>query len=85
LAPEAHGILNPRLLAYCSFPSVHATVPPVLDGVVAPIAQPSCNLSPPFAHLFNQLFNHLSFTRIDWFVVQIGFEVLVVAFSTLLR
>lgn len=64
--------------------AVHATIPPVLDGVVAASAQATGNLSPSLAHLGNHLLNHLALLGSDGVVVEVRLEVLVVALTALL-
>lgn len=44
------GIMRPLAETHSS-PPVHASIPPILDSVVAPSMQPPRNLGPPLAHL----------------------------------
>lgn len=63
---------------------VHATIPPILDCVVAASSQTSGNLSPSLAHLGNHLLDHDTFLRSDGVMVEVGLEVLVISLSALL-
>lgn len=65
--------------------SVLASVPPVLDSVIAPPVQVPSDLRPALAHLCNQSLNTGSFLRRDRFVVEGGLKILVITFPTLLR
>jgi hypothetical protein len=49
--------------------SVHATIPPILHGIIAPAIESSCDLSPPFSHLGNQTLNLETFFGADWFMI----------------
>ena len=64
--------------------AVLATVPPVLDGVVAATVESAGDLSPALAHLGDHLFDESTLLRSDWVVVEVWLEVLVVALTTLL-
>jgi hypothetical protein len=50
--------------------SVLATVPPVLDCVVAAAFESSCDFSPPLAHFGDHLLDQLTLIRRDGVVVQ---------------
>ena len=64
--------------------SIHPSVPPVFDGVVAATWETSRNLGPPLPHLLDQSLNQLTFFRRDGSVVESGLEVLMKALPTLL-
>lgn len=64
--------------------SIHPAIPPVLDSVVAAASQPSGNLSPPFPHLRYHLLNHDALFWRDGIVIQVGLQILVEPFTTLL-
>lgn len=66
-----------------SFASIHTAVPPVLDRIVTSIPQPPSDFSPSFAQISHQPFDEFSLLRRDRFVVQTGFQVLVISFSAL--
>ena len=40
--------------------AIHASVPPVFDSVVTPVAQPPCDLSPPLPHVVYHLLYQLA-------------------------
>ena len=63
---------------------VHATIPPVLDGVVASSIQSSRNLGPSLAHLVHQSLDEDAFFWGDGVMAQGRFEVLVESLPTLL-
>lgn len=65
--------------------AVHASIPPVLHSVVAAPSESSGNLSPSLAHLSDHLLDHEAFLRSDWLMVEVGLQILVEAFTTLLR
>lgn len=65
--------------------SIHTTVPPIFDSIVTPASQSTSNLGPAFAHLGNQLLDQNSLFGCDGLVVKIGFQILVKAFTALLR
>lgn len=64
--------------------AVHATIPPVLDGVVTSSSQAARDLCPTLAHLGHHLLDEDAFFRRDWVVVQIWLQVLVESLATLL-
>lgn len=70
--------------AVVSTPSVHAAVPPILDGVVTTTTQSPGNLSPALAHLANHLLDHDAFLWRDGLMIEIRLEVLVESFPALL-
>jgi hypothetical protein len=65
--------------------SVHASVPPVLHGVVTASSQASGDLCPSLAHLCHHLFDQDALLGSDGVMVEVWLQVLVEAFSTLLR
>jgi hypothetical protein len=64
--------------------TIHAAVPPVLDGIVTSTMESTSNLSPPLSHFSNHALNLKTFFGADWFVIQRWFEILMVPFPTLL-
>lgn len=64
--------------------SVHASIPPVLYGVVASSSQSSRDLGPSLSHLGDHLLDHDTFLRGDRVMVEIRLQVLVVSLSALL-
>lgn len=64
--------------------TVHASVPPILDGVVTAATKAAGNLGPSLAHLSDHLLNHLSLLGCDGVMVEIGLEILVVSLPALL-
>ena len=64
--------------------AVHAAIPPVLDGVVAAVAQAAGDLCPTLAHLIHHALDHQALVGRDGFPVQRGLEVLVEALTALL-
>lgn len=68
-----------------SLPPVDTPVPPILDGVVASIAQTPGDFCPALAHFLDQLLDPFTFLWRYRIVVQAGLEVLVVTLTTLLR
>lgn len=65
-------------------PTVHAPIPPVLDGIVTATAQATRNLGPSLAHLGHHLLDEEAFLRGDGLVIEVGLQVLVEALATLL-
>jgi hypothetical protein len=65
-------------------PSVLASIPPILDSVVASARESACNLSPALSDGLNQLFNKLALLSRDGFVVERWLQVLMVALAALL-
>ena len=64
--------------------AVHATIPPVLHGVVAAVAQSSCDLGPSLSHLVDHALDHQPLLGGDGFTVQRRLQILVEALPTLL-
>jgi hypothetical protein len=64
--------------------AVHATIPPVLDSVVAATTQTTSDLGPALAHLSNHLLNQLTLLGSDGVMVEVGLQVLVVSLAALL-
>lgn len=64
--------------------AIHATVPPILDGVIAAPTQPARDLCPTFAHFSHHLLDKHALLGGDWLVVEVGLQVLVIALATLL-
>jgi hypothetical protein len=80
-----HLLLRALVLAIrVPLPSVLSAVPPILHGIVGATFEPPCDLSPPLAHLGDQLLDQLALFRSNGLVVQRRLEVLVKAFPTLL-
>ena len=79
------NMLQAGVLRRVALPSVHAAVPPVLDRIVAAVAQSPRDLGPSLANLVDQLFDHFPFLRGNRVMVQTGLEILVVALATLFR
>lgn len=65
--------------------TIHTAVPPVLDSVVASPSKPAGDFGPALPHLADQTLDRFAFFWRDRFMVQCGFEILMKAFSTLLR
>lgn len=63
--------------------SVHASIPPVLHGVVAASSESSGDLSPSLSHLCNHLLDQDALLRCNGIVVEVGLEVLVISLSAL--
>ena len=63
-------------LSGASSSSVHTTVPPVLNGIVASPAQPACNFRPTLAHLSDHLLDQDALLRTDGIMVKIWLQVL---------
>lgn len=66
-------------------PSVHAAIPPVLDGVVTAAVESSRDLSPPLPNLGDQTFDEEAFLGTNRFVIQRRLQILMISLSTLLR
>jgi hypothetical protein len=64
--------------------AVHATIPPVLDSVVAATAKAASDLGPALAHLGDHLLNQLTLLGSDGIMVEVGLQVLVVSLTALL-
>ena len=64
--------------------SVHAAIPPVLDGVVASAMQSASNLGPPLAHLGDHPLNQDTLLGRDGIQVQRRLEILVEPLTALL-
>lgn len=64
--------------------AVHAAVPPVLDSVVAAIAQSSGNFGPALAHFVDHPLNHHALFGCDGRMIQRWLEILVESLSALL-
>lgn len=67
-----------------ALPSVHAAIPPVLDGVVASSVQSSSDLGPSLANLGDHSFDQDTLLGRYWLEVQRRFQVLMIAFTALL-
>ncbi len=82
-------ILRAVILAFApaddSTSTIHAAVPPILHSVIAASSKSTGDFGPALAHLAYQSFDKLAFIWRDRLMVQCGFEILVKAFSTLLR
>lgn len=64
--------------------AVHAAVPPILDGVVAAVAESAGDFGPALAHLVDHAFNHQALLGGDGLAVQRGLQVLMESFAALL-
>jgi len=64
--------------------AVHATIPPVLDSIVAATAQAASDLGPALAHLGDHLLNQLTLLGSDGVMVEVGLQVLVISLTALL-
>jgi hypothetical protein len=53
--------------------SILATIPPVLDGIVAPAIETACNFGPAFPEVRDKSFDHETFLGCDGFVVECWF------------
>ena len=84
MIPIPNSFGRPTMLHIASFPSIHATIPPILHRVVATIAEATCDFCPSLSHFLHQLLNHLSFRGGNRFVVERWFQVLVIPLATLL-
>jgi hypothetical protein len=65
-------------------PSVLASIPPILDSVVASARETACNLSPALSDGLHILFDELALFSRDGFVVESWLQVLMVALAALL-
>lgn len=75
-------LITPSPLRHPPSP-VLATIPPVLDSIVAASVEASSNLSPLLTHLPDQALNQLAFFGSDGVMVKGGLEVLVKSFAAL--
>jgi hypothetical protein len=66
------------------FPPVLASVPPVLDGIVAASIESARDLSPLLPHFRDHSLDGLSLFGRDRVVVQVRLEILMIAFPALL-
>ena len=66
-------------------PSIHSTIPPVFNGIVASATQSSSDFGPSLAHLRNHLLNQKTFLGSDGIMIEIRLQVLVEALPTLFR
>jgi hypothetical protein len=64
--------------------AVHATIPPVLDSVVAATAKAASDLGPALAHLGDHLLNQLTLLGSDGVMVEVGLQVLMISLTALL-
>jgi hypothetical protein len=64
--------------------TVHSTVPPVLDGIVAAATQTTCDLSPTLTHLSDHLLDENALFGSDGIMVEVRLEVLVETLAALL-
>lgn len=71
-------------LAHISLAPVFASVPPVLDGVVAAARNLTSDIGPTRSHLIVKFGNPLALLRRDGTMIQRWLQVLMPAFSTLL-
>jgi hypothetical protein len=78
----SHGVTRTTTTASLAF--IDASVPPVLDGIIAASWNPSSNFGPAFAQLLNQLLDQPTFGFSDRIAVESGLQILVIAFSALL-
>ena len=64
--------------------TVHSTIPPVLDGIVAATTQTTGDLGPTLAHLGDHLLDENALLGSDGIMVKVGLEVLVESLTALL-
>lgn len=64
--------------------AIHAAVPPVLDGIVAAVAESASDLRPTLSHVVDHALDQQAFLGRDGLTVQRRLQVLVEAFSALL-
>ena len=64
--------------------SVHASVPPILDCVVAAVSQSASDFGPSLAHIFYHAFNHQALLGGNGLSIQRRLQVLVESFPALL-
>lgn len=82
-----NGLANADFLAamvVAAAATVHSTVPPVLDGIVAAATQTTCDLSPTLAHLGDHLLDENALFGSDGIMVEVRLEVLVETLAALL-
>ena len=72
------------VIALLAVATVHAAVPPVLDGVVAAVLHHACDLGPLLANAGDLLLDEAALLLGDGAVVEVGLEVLVPALAALL-
>jgi hypothetical protein len=81
------GLANGDLLAavvVAAAATVHSTIPPVLDGIVAATTQTTGDLGPTLAHLGDHLLDENALLGSDGIMVEVGLEVLVESLTALL-
>jgi hypothetical protein len=79
----AHFKLGTALLLIASS-SVHPSIPPILDGIVAASTKSAGDLGPSLAHFRNHLLDHDAFLGSDGVMVEVGLQVLMISLSALL-
>jgi hypothetical protein len=81
------GLANGNFLAavvVAAAATVHSTIPPVLDGIVAATPQTTSDLGPTLAHLSDHLLDENALFGGDGIMVEVGLEVLVETLTALL-
>ena len=81
------GLANGDFLAavvVAAAATVHSTIPPVLDSVVAAATQTTSDLSPTLAHLSDHLLDENALLWSDRIMVEVRLEVLVETLTALL-
>lgn len=63
--------------------SIHTTVPPVLHSIVAASTKTSSDLCPSLAHVVYHLLDQDAFVRGDGIMIEIRFQILMIALSAL--
>lgn len=88
IAVVGRGLLDVQVgtpgMVVASSSAVHAAIPPVLDGVVAASAKAAGDLGPALAHFANHLLDENALLGSDGVMVEVGFQILVETFATLL-
>jgi hypothetical protein len=82
-----NGLANADFLAtvvVAATATVHSTVPPVLDSIVAAASQTTCDLGPTLTHLGDHLLDENALFGSDGIMVEVRLEVLVETLATLL-
>lgn len=79
----AAGMRRARRRQSSSLP-VHATIPPVFDSIVAPVAQSSSDFSPPLAHFMHEALDNQPLLDGNGLPVERRLEVLMETLTALL-
>lgn len=65
--------------------AIHASVPPILHGIVAASTKSPGNLGPPLSHLGDHLLNQHTLLCRNRLMIQVRLQVLMEPFPTLFR